>query len=247
MGEHKHNIMAAIHAAPKHAREALESGFAETALALRDGAQKPTNPFNADFCGSTQEEVEQFNGWREGAQMAEDYWHGWAALPEGDRNVFELAAHNASERRQEAAEAAAQATAKAAQPEPPKAATPPEPEPVTARVHGYRQQSERTMQIVNFHKLLEAQTLDCIDTLSAALKEEMQMHAEVVAQYQTEGYKFDPPEVQKAKFAEFQEKIDDLNTAGRWLAVGRTDIEKGWMAINRSVFRPARVRVPQEQ
>lgn len=27
----------------------------------------------------------------------------------------------------------------------------------------------------------------------------------------------------------------------RWLSIGRTEIEKGFMAINRSVFRPARV------
>ena len=26
----------------------------------------------------------------------------------------------------------------------------------------------------------------------------------------------------------------------RWLAIGRTDIEKGFMAVNRSVFRPGR-------
>ena len=30
----------------------------------------------------------------------------------------------------------------------------------------------------------------------------------------------------------------------RWLATGRTDVEKGFMAINRSVFRPARVSLP---
>lgn len=30
----------------------------------------------------------------------------------------------------------------------------------------------------------------------------------------------------------------------RWLATGRTDVEKGFMSINRSVFRPARVRLP---
>lgn len=27
----------------------------------------------------------------------------------------------------------------------------------------------------------------------------------------------------------------------RWLAIGRTQIEQGFMAINRSVFRPARI------
>lgn len=32
----------------------------------------------------------------------------------------------------------------------------------------------------------------------------------------------------------------DPDTDKRWLAAGRTDIEKGFMAVNRSVFRPGR-------
>lgn len=35
---------------------------------------------------------------------------------------------------------------------------------------------------------------------------------------------------------------DDIDK--RWLAAGRTDIEKGFMAVNRSVFRPQRVPLP---
>ncbi len=27
----------------------------------------------------------------------------------------------------------------------------------------------------------------------------------------------------------------------RWLAIGRTDIEKGFMAVNRAIFQPSRV------
>ncbi len=42
--------------------------------------------------------------------------------------------------------------------------------------------------------------------------------------------------------------LDDLKTlAGidpRWLAAGRTDIEKGFMAVNRSIFQPGRVKLP---
>lgn len=32
----------------------------------------------------------------------------------------------------------------------------------------------------------------------------------------------------------------------RWLAIGRTHIEEAFMAINRSVFRPGRVRLPTD-
>lgn len=30
----------------------------------------------------------------------------------------------------------------------------------------------------------------------------------------------------------------------RWLAIGRTKLEEGFMAVNRSIFRPGRVKLP---
>lgn len=42
--------------------------------------------------------------------------------------------------------------------------------------------------------------------------------------------------------------LDDLaaldKTDKRWLAIGRTQIEQGFMAVNRSIFRPSRVALP---
>lgn len=35
---------------------------------------------------------------------------------------------------------------------------------------------------------------------------------------------------------------DDIDK--RWLAIGRTSIEQGFMAVNRSIFRPARASLP---
>lgn len=32
----------------------------------------------------------------------------------------------------------------------------------------------------------------------------------------------------------------------RWLAIGRTAIEQGFMAVNRSVFQPGRVALPSD-
>jgi len=32
----------------------------------------------------------------------------------------------------------------------------------------------------------------------------------------------------------------------RWLAIGRTQIEQGFMAVNRAVFQPGRVELPSE-
>lgn len=33
----------------------------------------------------------------------------------------------------------------------------------------------------------------------------------------------------------------------RWVAIGRTHIEQGFMAINRAVFRPTRIRLPEDE
>lgn len=35
----------------------------------------------------------------------------------------------------------------------------------------------------------------------------------------------------------------DPDVDKRWLAIGRTHIEQGFMAINRSIFKPARVKL----
>lgn len=45
--------------------------------------------------------------------------------------------------------------------------------------------------------------------------------------------------------------LDDLKTDAnvdqRWLAIGRTQMEQAWMAINRAIFRPSRVALPEDQ
>ncbi len=45
-------------------------------------------------------------------------------------------------------------------------------------------------------------------------------------------------------------RLDDLKDRTdidqRWLAIGRTDLEKAFMAINRAVFQPQRVSLPGE-
>lgn len=52
-------------------------------------------------------------------------------------------------------------------------------------------------------------------------------------------------------------KLDELKTLNegglspviadqRWLALGRTQLEQAFMAINRSVFRPTRVKLPED-
>jgi hypothetical protein len=44
--------------------------------------------------------------------------------------------------------------------------------------------------------------------------------------------------------------LDDLaempGVDKRWLAIGRTQIEQGFMAVNRSIFKPGRVQLSDE-
>lgn len=38
----------------------------------------------------------------------------------------------------------------------------------------------------------------------------------------------------------------DQRTDGRWLAIAKTHLEQGFMAMNRAVFKPARVSLPED-
>lgn len=43
------------------------------------------------------------------------------------------------------------------------------------------------------------------------------------------------------------DELDEDDAADpRWLAIGRTQIEQGFMAVNRSVFRPGRVSLAED-
>ncbi len=44
-------------------------------------------------------------------------------------------------------------------------------------------------------------------------------------------------------------QLDSLEASGvdkRWLAIGRTAIENGFMAVNRAVFQPGRAELPED-
>lgn len=40
---------------------------------------------------------------------------------------------------------------------------------------------------------------------------------------------------------------DNKDIDGRWLAIGRTNLEQAFMAINRSVFKPARAQLADDK
>lgn len=70
-------------------------------------------------------------------------------------------------------------------------------------VHGYKEQPQGLIDMVNNNKLLEEQVLRTLDELAET------------------------------------EMVDK-----RWLAIGRTAIEQGFMAVNRAIFKPGRAALP---
>lgn len=42
------------------------------------------------------------------------------------------------------------------------------------------------------------------------------------------------------------ELLQDTDADGRWLAVARTHFEQGYMALNRAIFKPERVKLPED-
>lgn len=71
------------------------------------------------------------------------------------------------------------------------------------------------------------------------------------------GYRAQAPEAVERVNAnkEIEERVlrmlDDLAQVAevdkRWLAIGRTQIEQGFMAVNRAVFQPGRVRLWEDE
>ena len=76
---------------------------------------------------------------------------------------------------------------------------------VGAKVKGYRDLDETSVETVNCLKVMEERVLRIIDELTT-----------------TPG-------------------IDQ-----RWLSIGKTDLQKGFMAVNRSVFNPTRIDLPED-
>lgn len=73
-----------------------------------------------------------------------------------------------------------------------------------------------------------------------------------VAGYQTQGSdSVDCVNTNKFYEERVLRRLDELrdlpNIDQRWLAIGRTQIEKAFMAINRAIFQPKRCSLPEDE
>ena len=87
-------------------------------------------------------------------------------------------------------------------------------------VPGYRPQDQRAIDIVSAHKEMEERVLRQIDALSR----------QTMPAVATPG----------------GEAVNVPRYDPRWLAMARSHIEQGFMALNRAVFRPERVQLPED-
>jgi len=91
-------------------------------------------------------------------------------------------------------------------------------------VHGYQPQSEAKVALVNEFKQDEERLLRKLDAMVSALDVEPFGTALVKAEGAPIPYKYDE----------------------RWLAVARTHFQEGYMALNRAVFQPQRIKLPED-
>lgn len=209
-------------------QESVEEGakaFRAVAHALLNGAKQPANPHPLPTLAEQESEVALYGGWELGRAEAMRHWEEANRKEPGGPQTHYMQALR---------EAAAQ-----------HAATLEKPAPVTAAIHGYVQQSDARQALVNRAKLLEAQVLAYIDELKTGISNEMGDVAADLAAYQSTGYRRLSVEEQTARLAEFKARDAELNNALRWLSKGKSDIEVGFMEINRSTFRPQPVKLPE--
>lgn len=95
-------------------------------------------------------------------------------------------------------------------------------------VHGYQPQSEAKVALVNLFKQDEERLLRNLDEASNALWVSFVDGEATVFPAEQEGegarVEFDP----------------------RWLAIARTGFEQAFMALNRAVFQPQRIALPED-
>ena len=86
-------------------------------------------------------------------------------------------------------------------------------------VQGYVPQSDEKVALVNEHKQMEERILRRIDELSR----------------------------QKKPATAGDDVVWASTYSQRWLAVARTHFEEGFMALNRAVFQPKRIKLPEDE
>lgn len=89
-------------------------------------------------------------------------------------------------------------------------------------VHGYKPQSEEKVALVNEFKQMEERLLRRLDELKTRVLD-MRVSGNELAQWS-----------------------EDVRADGRWLAIARTKFEEAFMALNRAVFQPGRVKLPED-
>ena len=101
-------------------------------------------------------------------------------------------------------------------------------------VKGYTDQSADKVALVNRFKEIEERVLREIDALGPPPGKHFFIAPDGRAH--TRPYDLDSPEAEAATLAADQ----------RWLAIARTHTQEAFMALNRAVFQPQRIKLPED-
>lgn len=92
-------------------------------------------------------------------------------------------------------------------------------------VHGYKPQSDDKVALVNTFKQDEERLLRKIDELTVRRTFRANSEGE----------------------SSVTDSEPHIHVDQRWLAIAKTDMEKAFMALNRAVFQPGRVKLPEDE
>jgi hypothetical protein len=245
-------VFAAAKPLPEHVADAIRRGYNETAATLfrHKGRERPKNPFPLPVAASQREQVEQFGAWQEGSDRAVRDYHAFDTLSAEQKaamtdavNKWELDHPSDSVTPTGGQTAREQGWARVTNPHlkgtyewgawnkdwdvTDSRLSPPTEEPAAA---------EQEVGPLEAVRATEAEVLALLSALHLDIQNLLGDLAKDFAAYQASGYQRLSVEEQTKRQAAFRAREKSLTGAARWLAIGKTDIEKGFMCVVRSLY-----------
>ncbi len=115
-------------------------------------------------------------------------------------------------------------------------------------VAGYRPQSDENVRVVNTNKELEERVLRQKELEERVLRLK-ELEERVLRQKELEERVLRQKELEERVLRQIDAVMRAAPEVGwdpRWAALARTHIEQGFMALNRAIFRPERIKLPGE-
>ena len=220
-------------------KDIFRKAYGAAAYAIEYATPEDANPFATvdHIIGSGEAAFAEYQAWEAGAAQAHAEYRG---LRNGCVGYAELA-----ERLSSAAAAHAKLVMEGVQEVSPTIEAPvpggvqdARPKAAPRADEAAKDPATEVMSDIDWLTVCEARLLGFIKGQRAKIQEEFGDLGKELAAYQTEGFKRDSVEAQTDKQAEFAAWEAELTTAARWLSIGKTQLEQGFMFLHRSLERP---------